>query len=101
MTGDGLIVSAVDSAHVAAVLARAAALPEAGAHCLPRASIKELLRSAQRPGNPVSMKLVKLARGWQLMPPEQLSTNKAPSRQLATAKKRPRTASNRTLTTKG
>lgn len=93
LTGDGLIVSAVDSAHVAAVLARAGELPELGAHCLPRASTKALLRSTHRPGSSGSMKLVKLADGWRLMAPKQRAATKVSKRSQASAKKLARTNS--------
>ena len=70
LSGDGLIVSAVASAHVAAVFARAGAAAEAGSHCLAPASVKELLGSVQRTaGASRSMKLVKVAQGWQLVAP--------------------------------
>lgn len=92
LTGDGLIVSAVDSAHVAAVLTRAGELPELGAHCLPRASTKALLRSAYRPGSSGSMKLVKQADGWRLTAPKPPPTAKVSKRSQASAKKPARTS---------
>lgn len=83
LTGDGLIVTPVETAHLRQVLARAglsAQTEEAGRHCLPQAVVRDFIKPGALAQTSRPMALVQTRSGWRLATAGELSAQAKPKR---------------------
>lgn len=87
LTGDGLIVTPVDTGHLRQVFARAglsAPTDGAGRHCLPQAMVRDFIKAGALAQTSQPMALVQTRSGWRLAAAGGSSAQAKPRRKTAT-----------------